>query len=132
MQINKMIKKSISFILALILTVSSFNYNILADTEQPMGLNVAKKASLDIPDMTEDTKKIIDGDIRVGWQAQLKSNDPENMTDRQDWILDLKDEYNIDLINLYWESSCAKKYDVLVSSDKDNWTTVQEIIDGKS
>ena len=43
--------------------------------------------------MDDNTSKIIDGDLRNGWQAPLKSEDPENREDRQDWILDLKENY---------------------------------------
>ncbi len=128
---GKLTEKVFAILLAMTLLVTSINIDInKVKAKQALGVNVAKNAKLDIPDMDDNTSKIIDGDLRNGWQAPLKSEDPENREDRQDWILDLKENYKIDVINLYWETSCATKYDVLVSTDKDNWTEVATITDG--
>jgi beta-glucanase (GH16 family) len=58
-----------------------------------------------------------DGDLTTRW-ASLHQVDPQ-------WIhIDLHDEYSIDRVVIHWEAAYAIQYQIQVSSDEINWTTV--------
>ena len=58
-----------------------------------------------------------DGNLTTRW-ASLHQVDPQ-------WIhIDLQDEYSIDRVVIHWEAAYAIQYQIQVSSDETNWTTV--------
>ena len=65
-----------------------------------------------------DTKEnAFDGDTATRWGAS--QNDAEN------WIyVDLEDTYAINEVVLRWEDAYAKKYEIQMSKDGENWKTV--------
>jgi predicted choloylglycine hydrolase len=58
----------------------------------------------------------VDGDMKSRWSSGW--SDPQ-------WIkIDLETLYNVNGVTLFWETACAKKYQVQVSSDDSEWTQV--------
>ena len=58
-----------------------------------------------------------DGDLTTRWASQHQV-DPQ-------WIhIDLQDEYSVDRAIIHWEEAYAIQYQIQVSSDETNWTTV--------
>jgi len=58
-----------------------------------------------------------DGNLTTRW-ASLHQVDPQ-------WIhIDLQDEYSVDRVVIHWEADYAIQYQIQVSSDETNWTTV--------
>ena len=59
----------------------------------------------------------IDGNFSTRWAS-------ESGIDSQ-WIyVDLQDEYSLDRVVIHWEAAYAIQYQIQVSSDENNWTTV--------
>ena len=58
-----------------------------------------------------------DGDLTTRWASQHQV-DPQ-------WIqIDLQDEYSVDRVVIHWEAAYANQYQIQVSTDEINWTTV--------
>ncbi len=59
----------------------------------------------------------VDGDTKTRWQADQK--------DSNEWLyVDLGKEATIDYLYMHWEAAYAKYYQIQVSNDETNWTTV--------
>jgi endoglucanase Acf2 len=59
------------------------------------------------------TEYINDGDLTTRWASGF--SDPQ-------WLsIDLGKTYNISLVNLYWEASFGKKYEVYITNDISTW-----------
>lgn len=59
----------------------------------------------------------VDNNTSTRWQAK--------QSDQNEWLyVDLGKEADIDQVYLYWEAAYAKKYQIQVSNDEDNWTTI--------
>ena len=59
----------------------------------------------------------IDGNFSTRWASE-SGLDPQ-------WIyVDLQDEYSLDRVVIHWEAAYAIQYQIQVSSDENNWTTV--------
>ena len=59
----------------------------------------------------------IDGNFSTRWASE-SGLDPQ-------WIyVDLQDEYSLDRVVIHWEAAYAIQYQIQVSSDETNWTTV--------
>lgn len=68
--------------------------------------------------------KAVDGDLATRWSSEWEK-DPS-------WIsVDLGEEYRIDRVNLSWEWSYAKSYQIQVSVDGGNWTDAYATREGK-
>lgn len=68
--------------------------------------------------------KAVDGDPATRWSSEWEK-DPS-------WIsVDLGQEYLIDHVNLSWEWSYAKSYQIQVSADNENWTDAYSTAEGK-
>ena len=60
----------------------------------------------------------VDGDLGTRW-ASLRGVD-------DNWItIDLEKTALIDAMEIYWESACSDNYQIEVSDDNENWTTVK-------
>lgn len=70
-----------------------------------------------------DVRNIIDGDAGSRWSSRNCG--------QAEVELDLKKEYAPARILINWESSYAKRYDVLGSVDGKNWTVIKSINDGR-
>lgn len=63
-----------------------------------------------------------DGNLATRWSSQF--SDPQ-------WIyVDLGATYNISEVTLYWEAAYGKSYQIQVSSDATNWTTIYSTTTG--
>ena len=70
-----------------------------------------------------DGNKATDGNHSSRW-ASIHGIDPQ-------WIyVDLQDEYNLGSVVIHWEAAYAKQYQIQVSSDEINWTTVYSETNG--
>ncbi|MEA5015493.1 MAG: discoidin domain-containing protein [Candidatus Limiplasma sp.] len=68
--------------------------------------------------------KATDGDPVTRWSSEWGA-DPS-------WIaVDLGDVFQVDHVNLSWEWSYAKRYQIQVSLDGESWTSVYETDQGK-
>lgn len=48
------------------------------------------------------------------------------------WLrVDLKESYNLSKVAINWHSDNARSYQVQVSSDGSNWTTVKDVTSGR-
>ena len=68
-------------------------------------------------------EKAVDGDQTGSrWESEWTSND--------EWLqVDLEKVYTIDKVVVYWENARAAAYDLQVSMDGEQWTTVQNVKD---
>ena len=102
-------------------TTTGFNVNIYDPANENLAYQKPVTAS-----STEDNEKLpeyaVDGDIETRWSSLYADN--------QNFIIDLEDEYPIGTIKLYWEAAYTKEYDVLLSLDNENWTTVYSTTSG--
>jgi len=70
-----------------------------------------------------DPNRVRDGDPSTRW-----SSDHVDAS----WIyVDLGDAYTVNRVRLVWEAAHARKYELQVSNDAQNWTTVRVQQDGK-
>ena len=61
----------------------------------------------------------VDGDTTTRWQAA--------QNDKDEWFyVDLGKKTDIDHIYIQWEAAYAKRYEIQLSDDEENWTTVYE------
>ncbi len=66
-------------------------------------------------------KYAVDGDRNTRWSSKFTDDE---------WIsVDLGKNYQIGKVVLTWEAAYGKDYDILVSTDGSNWTTVKEMRD---
>lgn len=64
-------------------------------------------------------EKAVDDDITTRWQAA--------QSDKDEWFyVDLGKKTDIDHIYIQWEAAYAKRYEIQLSDDEENWTTVYE------
>ncbi len=63
----------------------------------------------------------IDGDLGTRWSSEYK--------DGQWLILDLGAVETVGTLRLYWETAAGRNYDLLLSEDGENWTTVAVVTD---
>ncbi len=60
----------------------------------------------------------VDGDLGTRW-ASLRGKD-------DNWItIDLEKQAQVDAISIWWENACSDNYQIEVSDDNKNWTTVK-------
>jgi len=63
----------------------------------------------------------VDGDMSTRWSSQF--SDPQ-------WIyVDLGQRVAVDEVKLSWETAFAADYDIQVSDDASNWTTIRSVVD---
>ena len=61
---------------------------------------------------------VVDGDLSTRWASQRNTDD--------NWItIDLGKKAKIDAIEIVWEAACSDNYQIEVSDDNKNWTTVK-------
>lgn len=88
------------------------------------GKNVAVNSTVTASSVSGDNtpEKAADGNLDTRWQANWGASQ---------WLqLDMGKISKIGGIRLYWEPAYGKGYDVLVSSDGSNFTTVASVTDG--
>lgn len=150
MQLKKFLKKCVVVMTATAMMATSVQFNAkvnAAETNQPLGANVALGKTMIIPEGaytnpgnetdTENRKKniprILDGNVKQGFQAV-------NTTSKEDpqvWVIDLEESYTIDKIKLYWENGArATEYNIYTSNEnsesEEDWTLVGEITNGEA
>ena len=63
----------------------------------------------------------VDGDLGTRWSSDFSDNA---------WItVDLGQQYSVDKVVLNWEAAYGESYNILVSTDGNNWTTVKKLTD---
>lgn len=104
--------------------VSTASYKIAngGNTEEPENENIAIGKTASASGSESDAmspKYAIDGDIGTRWS----SNHADDA-----WItVDLEKTYSINKVVLFWEAAYGKAYNILVSTDNQNWTTVKSL-----
>ena len=94
-------------------------------TQKPGNLAFKKPVTVSSTETQYDNYdyKINDGDPNTRW-ASAWGADPS-------WVvIDLRDEYTISRVSVMWEWSRASAYEIQVSNDSNNWTTVYSIDKG--
>ena len=67
--------------------------------------------------------KAVDGDLTTRWSSRFQDNE---------WItVDLEDCYRLTTVKLYWEAAYATSYDIQLSGDGENFTTVKSITEAE-
>lgn len=92
---------------------------------------------------------LADANLALGcraWASSSRADDPSAVTDgltagkrwesewKKDgeWIaVDLKHEFELTRVRLFWENAYATAFDIEVSADGDNWTQAASVSDGK-
>jgi hypothetical protein len=64
----------------------------------------------------------VDGNLNTRWSSQF--SDPQYI------IIDLQSVQTFNQIWLSWETAYAKEYEVQISDDKTNWTTISHVTNG--
>ena len=121
---RKMIKKAISLFLvaAMVVTLcpSVQPMNVQAASEDGDAYNLSYGRPVYASSQAGDgstAEYAVDNNNTTRWQAK--------QSDQNEWIyVDLGKEADIDHIYLHWEAAYAKKYQIQVSNDEDNWTTI--------
>jgi len=67
-----------------------------------------------------------DGDYTTRWS----SFDTAHSTGIEWYQVDLASTFTIDNVNIYWEVACATSYQIQVSNDAINWTTIYTTTEG--
>lgn len=96
-----------------------------------------------------DAVNLADANLALGcraWASSSRGDDPSAVTDglttgkrwesewKKDgeWIaVDLKHEFELTRVRLFWENAYATAFDIEVSTDGDNWTQAASVSDGK-
>lgn len=117
---NRGIKKGLALVMALVMVLSVcpqtqlFTVTAADEDNTPYNLSLDRPVYVSSGD-NEDTA--VDGDESTRWQA--------DKTDSNEWLyVDLGKVATIDHIYMHWEAAYAKYYDIQVSDDEINWTTV--------
>ncbi len=85
--------------------------------------NIAKSKPVEMSSVSKEAPTFIgalavDGDLKTRWASLRNSND--------EWItVDLGVLSEIENMNIYWEGACSDNYQIEVSDDNENWTTVK-------
>ena len=92
------------------------------ETNTPSGTNVALNADTKQSGSENDamtSEKAVDGNGESRWSS--------NYADNAWMTMDLGKTYEINKVLINWEGAYGKNYDILVSMDGENWTTVKEM-----
>jgi hypothetical protein len=68
------------------------------------------------------TAYVNDGNLQTRWSTAY--------ADDQWLIVDLEGNFKVEKAKIFWETACAKEYDILGSSDKANWVMLASKVDG--
>ena len=94
----------------------------------PVNVNLALKKNTTCSSVEKskyDAKNAVDGSKSTRWASEEYKSNPE-------WIqVDLGNIYDINKVKIKWESAYAKAYQVQVSTDGENYTTVADITKNK-
>ena len=92
----------------------------LADANLALGCRAWASSS-----RADDLSAVTDG-LTAGkrWESEWKKDG--------EWIaVDLKHEFELTRVRLFWENAYATAFDIEVSADGDNWTQAASVSDGK-
>ena len=121
---RKMIKKATSLFLAAAMVVTlcpsiqPANVKAATTSDEPYNLSYGRPvyASSQAGEGSA-AEYAVDNNTSTRWQAK--------QSDQNEWLyVDLGKEADIDHVYLHWEAAYAKKYQIQVSNDEDNWTTI--------
>ncbi len=95
------------------------------DTSGMVIVDVTKNSSIYASTEMQPAENAIDGNANSRWESEI-GVDPQ-------WIyLDMGGTYDVTEVIISWEAASAKTYEIQVSDDAQNWTTVKTITDGAS
>jgi CSLREA domain-containing protein len=102
---------------------SEFSLNVVANTSGNLALNKPITTSSVEPGTTLTGAKTVDGNLATRW-GSVEGIDPQ-------WIyVDLLASYTINRVRLFWEDAYAQSYEIQVSNDASNWTTIYSTATG--
>ncbi len=82
---------------------------------KPVTVSSIEKAGL-------EGQNAVDGNLNTRWSSQF--SDPQYI------IIDLQSVQAFNEVLLYWEAAYAKEYEIQISNDNSNWTTLTHITNG--
>lgn len=90
--------------------------------ENPYMQRVSAKAAVTASSEKQSAANAIDGNTNSRWESAFTDDE---------WIcLDLGTVYEISEVTIQWETAAGKVYDIQISEDGANWTTVYTVADG--
>ncbi len=114
-----------SQVLRLEVITNGFSINWIGLNSTPGGTNIALYKAATASSLENSgypATNAFDGNLNTRWSSAF--SDPQ-------WIyVDLGATYNISEVVLYWEAAYAKSYQIQVSSDATNWTTIYSTTTG--
>ncbi len=103
---------------------STNNTNSLTTNLQNLALNKPVKVSSVETGTSYSGNLAVDGNYKSRWSSD--HSDPQ-------WIyVDLGGQYNITSVKITWENAYGKNYNIDISNDATNWTTIKSITDNSS
>lgn len=101
---------------------SIYEFEVYASASNE-NLAYGKNVSVSSQESTEYTgAKAVDADGNTRWSSSYADN--------QNFIVDLGAEYPVSSVKIAWEAAYALQYQIQVSTDNSNWTTVYENYSG--
>ncbi len=88
----------------------------------PVHRNAARGKTVTTSSNGADGAKAIDGDLRTKWSSAA--------TDGEWLVLDFGTRYRVDGLTIDWDMDYGKAYNVQVSPDSSNWTTIRSVTNG--
>lgn len=120
---NRGIKKVLALVMALVMVLAVcpqtqlFTVTAADEDNTPYNLSVDRPVLASSVSGNDSEDKAVDGKDNTRWQAAKE--------DKNEWLyVDLGKVATIDYIYMHWEAAYAKYYDIQVSDDEINWTTV--------
>ena len=107
----------------LVLNVAFFSA-VIKGFSQNLALNKPVKVSSVETGTSYSGNLAVDGNYKSRWSSD--HSDPQ-------WIyVDLGGQYNITSVKITWENAYGKNYNIDISNDATNWTTIKSITDNSS
>ena len=116
-------RKALTMLLCMVVGISSVQWPSFAVfAEAAESTEITANAVAHASSEWQSAAYAIDGDANTRWETV--SEDPQ-------WIcLDFDQTYRFDKVVISWEVAAGKVYDIQVSDDEENWTTVYTVTDG--
>ena len=98
------------------------NDNVLVTVLRKVNIALEKPVTVSSSEAQYSPELAVDGDYETRWGSLFQ--DPQ-------WIvIDLEARYAVNQVVLYWEEASAREYEIQVSDDNNNWTSVYSTSSG--
>lgn len=130
---NKVVKKTVSFVLSLAMVVSVCPQTQLIDVsaaedDTPYCVSYGRPAYASSEKGNSTADKAVDGDIKTDWESNWEAGSDR---DKISWLyVDLGKETTITGYHILWENAYAKSYQIQISNDEENWETIYKVGNG--